>query len=189
MRHTSDDTEFQARLCGGYAQANSGQVTHPPSTQNGAKAGRQLLSLIGSGRGEEGVQEDRHEQQDFEECRPLQLWTNEDTGPSASSPMHLNVVLEDMLEAQGPWDQFEVNEKNFDVKSSFQEDLSQYTTKLQVSKIPSEVRHEAERIAAEIENELKVSGRLADAYECTAAAEGDEESQFSAVSRQIVQMQ
>jgi len=104
----------------------------------------------------------------------------------------MNVVLEDMADTVGPWDQFEVNETVFNVKSNFQMDLSQYTTKLQISKIPSEVKEKAERIAAEIEHEHKASGRLdGDGYSCEVDADGyvDEEMSFAAVRRPVVQLQ
>jgi len=136
--------------------------------------------------------------------RPLQPWQPNDghdscnsraesgdlsTTCSMTSPMNLNVDLEDMLDAPGGhWDQFEVNERRFGVKSSFQDDLSQYTTKLQMSKIPNGVRHEAERIATEIEYEHKETGRPEDAG-TAADPNADEEDQFSAVSRPLVQMQ
>lgn len=168
--------------------------THSAAVMNGAEAGQQLLSLVSTGDGWGG-------KTDLEECRTLQPWqpedncqrdsedpTDESTTCSMSSPMNNHVALEDMPDIAGPWDQFELNEARFGVKTSFNEDLSQYTVDLQLSKIPTAVRHKAERIAAEIENEHKASGRLhGDAYNCTAVVDGqpDEEEQFSAVSHQL----
>lgn len=164
--------------------------THSAS---GAQAGRELLSMIGAGDDHEIGQET---------CRPLQTWCAQETSedhrdyadPSVmcamTSPMHMNSVLEDMSELPGPWDQFEVNETVFNVKSSFKEDLSQYTTELHISKIPTGIKQEAERIASEIENEHKESGRLDDdGYAIDADGSVDEEMKFAAVTRQVIQLQ
>jgi len=193
------DLGFQANIQG------SSDI-HPPANENGSKQGQQILSLLYANDGKDGVANDvYHKQQDVKESRPLQPWqpsdsdkcgnsADESTTCSMSSPMNLNVVLEDMPDTQGPWDQFEVNEKLFCVKTSFHDDLSQYTTKLKMSEIPTSVRNKAERIAAQIESEHKASGNLdGDGYRCEAADDGilDEEAQFSAVHcrKQVVQMQ
>jgi len=127
-----------------------------------------------------------NEQQDVDvACRPLEMWKTEVNSD-------LDVVLEDMLDAQGHWDQFEENEKRFGVKTSFMDDLCQYTTPLHVAEIPTGLREEAERIADEIENERKINKRFdADGCSCMAAvdAQGDEEVLFSAVPREPMQMQ
>jgi hypothetical protein len=78
------------------------------------------------------------------------------------------------------WDQFAANEKLFGVKSTYKEDLSQYTTPLNVKALPAEVRHKAKLIATDIERRGR--GRDMDTgaeYE----EEGDEENLFSAVPR------
>jgi len=177
------------------------------STENGAKAGRQLLSILGTNECEEqGGNYCNDEQKELEKCGALLPWQprpalkgikfgdfslEESNTCSMASPMDLNVSLEDMSDMQGPWDQFEVNEVRFGVKSSFLKDLSQYTTKLDTSKIPTGAKLEADRIASEIENEQKARVRDSDGYNCVAAVDGDidEETKFSAVSHRIVQMQ
>jgi len=175
---------------------------------DGAQAGQRLLSMIGSGDASDagGANDSNNVQQDVPvECRPMQPWlpaanrncdddiADQSTGCSSMlSPVNLNVVLEDMSDLQAPWDQFEVNEKQYGVKTSFNIDLSQYTTKLELSKIPSDVRHEAARIAAEIEQDHKANTYFdGDGNTCTdiADVDNDEEAKFSAVCRQKVQMQ
>lgn len=94
---------------------------------------------------------------------------------SAASP-----ELEETGKKGGKWDQFEVNQQKFGVKTTFLDDLSQYTTPLNVSKVPSRIRRKAERIAAEIEAESNGPGHHTEEenndYGC------DEEAKFSAVS-------
>jgi PAB1-binding protein PBP1 len=186
-------------------------MTHQLGPENAAVAGRQLMSMIGKVEGAsngnheqfscppppwqcnrgtvEGAGNRNHEQHG----RPLQPWRPVDshsssadsTACSETSPMDLNVVLEDMLDSQGPWDQFEANEKRFGVKSSFDRHLSQYTTPLQVANVSEEMRHEANRIATEIEREQKArKQRDADGYFQAANDGTDEEARFSAVSRE-----
>lgn len=58
------------------------------------------------------------------------------------------------------WDQFEVNETLFGVKSTFNEDL--YTTKLERGPQMREVEREALRIAREIEGEETYDLHLAE---------------------------
>merc|ERR1719421_1881641 len=77
--------------------------------------------------------------------RELMMW--EGGGDGAGDDM--NLTLGDSNEHGGAWDQFAVNEKQFGVKSTYREDL--YTTKLDMSKISSQQREAAERIAKEIE--------------------------------------
>lgn len=167
------------------------------AAESGATPGQQLLSMIGATCGAvEGAAKNHDEQQD----RPLQPWQPDVTHPcvesdvsTASSPTELNVVLEDMLDAQAAWDQFDVNESRFGVKTSFDDSLSQYTTVLQVANVPSEIRHKADSIACEIEHEHKANLHLDDdGYRCTAAEndnDEDEEAKFSSVSRHLVEIQ
>jgi len=182
---------------GALTRGPAGYSTHELTVASGATAGQHLLSMIGSNGMVEGASGENHEQQG----RPLQPWLPLDSQPcfepticSESSPMELNVVLEDMLDVQGPWDQFEVNERRFGVKSTFDHKLSQYTTNLQVSKVSAEIKHKADCIASEIESEHQQNWHLDDdGYNCAAATtsidDDDEEAKFSAVSRQLVQMQ
>lgn len=173
----------------------------PVTHAQGAKAGRQLMSLIGASYGNEaGAIDDSIEQQDVKEQRPLQPWqqsghedpADESTTCSMLTPMDMNVVLEDMSESTGHWDQFEVNEKCFGVKTTFQQDLSQYTTRLQIAEVPQQVKEKAHRIAREIEEDHKVNAnRDSDGYNCAVAADGyaDEEAKFSSVCREVIQLQ
>lgn len=82
--------------------------------------------------------------------RPLQRW---DDGNGTM----LNGTLEDqgaLSHARcGTFDQFKVNREQFGVHSTFKEDLSQYTTPLNVSLVPTEVKDWARRIAKEIESQ------------------------------------
>lgn len=91
------------------------------------------------------------------------------------------------------WDQFQINEALFGVRSTFKEDLSQYTTPLNVKAVPEEVKQRAKMIAADIEKNGWGSGATKDgdmggcydeAQEAW-AQEGqlDEEDLFSSVPR------
>lgn len=51
------------------------------------------------------------------------------------------------------WDQFKTNEELFGVASTFQDDLSQYTTPLDIRRVPWEVQRLADAIASEIAND------------------------------------
>lgn len=57
------------------------------------------------------------------------------------------------------WDQFAVNEKKYNLKSDYSEDF--YTTKLDTKGMTKGQIEKAERLAAEIEQEAKTSGRMA----------------------------
>lgn len=104
--------------------------------------------------------------------RDLVPWQGEE-GQQGSSPQ--DGARESGLEESGRegWDQFEANGQKYGVQSTYNEEL--YTTKLDPSKIPKEVRESAERIAREIE-----SGQTAE-IEGNVDGEEDEEGQFSAV--------
>ncbi|EKG08341.1 hypothetical protein TCSYLVIO_000508 [Trypanosoma cruzi] len=60
-----------------------------------------------------------------------------------------NELLDSEQHQTGAWDQFEANEKNFGVKTTYKEEL--YTTRLDHSKITEEQRAHADRVAREIE--------------------------------------
>lgn len=94
------------------------------------------------------------------------------------------VTLEEMSNRTESWDQFEANERMFGVTSTYNEDLSQYSTELKLSKIPAGVKHEADRLALEIQNDNKIAGRSDD--DCRNSDDvstDDEENRFSAVCR------
>lgn len=149
-------------------------------------AGQLLLSLL------------QTEESQDEGGRQLRRWVSSDDSDDAAekpkcrtpstrdaTPMALDVALEDMCDTFENWDQFEVNRKLFGVKTAFKDDLSQYTTPLDLAHIPAGIKQEADRIAAEIEVEHLTNGRLRCEDDRTAHAEdSDEEAKFSAVRRQ-----
>ncbi|CAJ1343059.1 unnamed protein product, partial [Effrenium voratum] len=102
--------------------------------------------------------------------RELVAWTDR----QAAAPAGVNLQLESSRQI-GTWNQFEINETQFGVKSTYSEDL--YTTKLDPSKIPEQRRKDADRIAREIE-----SGQNYSRIEEGVADDVDEEAQFSAVA-------
>ncbi|KAG8380132.1 hypothetical protein BUALT_Bualt07G0161800 [Buddleja alternifolia] len=81
------------------------------------------------------------------------------------------------------WDQFEVNETLFGVKSTFNEEL--YTTKLEKGPKMRELEREALRMAREIEGEETVDLHLAEerGIQIDGVLEMDEETRFSSVYR------
>jgi len=119
-----------------------------------------------------------------QECgneRSLKRW-NDDSGAK------LNGKLEDLCGPSGEsrlcapeWDQFEINRKQFGIESTFKEDLSQYTTPLNLHLIPSEVKNWAKRVAQEIETEPRGSQRWCDMTHND--EEEDEEELWSSVPR------
>ena len=79
----------------------------------------------------------------------------------------------------GDWDQFSANEKKFNVKASFDENL--YTTKLDLSSIDASQRAEAERIAKEIESTSSTNMHVAEERNQAIATDYDEEDLYSGV--------
>eukprot|EP00931_Biecheleriopsis_adriatica_P037961 TRINITY_DN21775_c0_g1_i1.p1 TRINITY_DN21775_c0_g1~~TRINITY_DN21775_c0_g1_i1.p1 ORF type:complete len:469 (+),score=94.51 TRINITY_DN21775_c0_g1_i1:96-1502(+) len=82
----------------------------------------------------------------------------------------------------GAWDQFKANEELFGYVSTFKEDLSQYSTAIDISKVPDHARQRADRLAREIE--LRQCGR-GDVDGIVSRHEDDEEKLFSSVSRAL----
>lgn len=151
-------------------------------TADGTTAGQQLLSLLQPA--------DTDAERQLKPWEEIECEEKEDKRVieelSDLSPMKHDVLLEDMPDACEAWDQFEVNRTRFGVKSTFKEDLSQYTTALNMTQVSVEVKKEAERIAAEIEEEHEMSGCLDGDGKRRATAcddEDDEETRFSAVTR------
>jgi hypothetical protein len=102
-------------------------------------------------------------------------------------PRIAEATLEEMSRSGSAdsWDQFEANERMYGVTTTFNEDLSQYSTPLKLSKIPARVQDEADRIASEIQEEHKLAGRSHDDYRnCEDESTDDEENRFSAVCRE-----
>lgn len=81
----------------------------------------------------------------------------------------------------GGWDQFKANRDLFGVRSTFKDDLSQYTTTLRISKVPLQTRRIAERVAAEIERS-QLSSKDQDSN-LDHGHDYEEEAMFSAVPR------
>ncbi|KAL7534411.1 hypothetical protein ACHAXR_005859 [Thalassiosira sp. AJA248-18] len=79
----------------------------------------------------------------------------------------------------GDWDQFSANEKKFNVKASFDENL--YTTKLDVTNIDRQKRAEAERIAKEIEGTVSSNIHVAEERGQKIMTDYDEEDLYSGV--------
>lgn len=104
------------------------------------------------------------------------------------TPMSLNADLEDMSDASGPWDQFEVNKNRFGVLSTFCEDLSQYTTQLKLLEVPLDIQQKAAEIAEEIEKDHN-KGRDSDGHRIGLEDDDDEESKFASVTREERQFQ
>jgi hypothetical protein len=76
------------------------------------------------------------------------------------------------------WDQFQANETLFGVESTYKFDLSQYSTPLDVSKVPARTRQKAERLAREIEE-----GRKGVDHHDGSDCDEDEEALWSSVPR------
>ena len=79
----------------------------------------------------------------------------------------------------GDWDQFSANEKRFNVKASFDENL--YTTSLDYTTLDSSKLAEAERIASEIENTTSTNIHIMEERNQKISADYDEEDLYSGV--------
>eukprot|EP00439_Symbiodinium_sp_Y106_P074315 s905_g14.t1 len=100
---------------------------------------------------------------------------------SAARHQPIRIVPEKELggtqKSESHWDQFKANAELFGYVSTFKEDLSQYSTIIDVAKVPAHARKKAERLAREIEVRHSIRGSADEE-----AAGRDEESLFSAVS-------
>eukprot|EP00930_Biecheleria_cincta_P073489 TRINITY_DN60779_c0_g1_i1.p1 TRINITY_DN60779_c0_g1~~TRINITY_DN60779_c0_g1_i1.p1 ORF type:complete len:239 (-),score=39.13 TRINITY_DN60779_c0_g1_i1:444-1160(-) len=113
--------------------------------------------------------------------RELQRWE-----PPSISQAELQGTVEELVPSQSKhsgdrvWDQFAANELLFGVKSTYQEDMSQYTTPLNIAQIPDSIKKQASKIAREIEKRPAAGTRgETDLWE-----DDDEENKFSAVCAQ-----
>ncbi|OLP80993.1 Polyadenylate-binding protein-interacting protein 4 [Symbiodinium microadriaticum] len=103
--------------------------------------------------------------------RELQRW---------AAPSNCDGALEELApthNSDSHWDQFKANAELFGYVSTFKEDLSQYSTIIDVAKVPAHARKKAERLAREIEVRHSIRGSADEE-----AAGRDEETQFSAVT-------
>ncbi|KAL8466283.1 hypothetical protein ACS0TY_035412 [Phlomoides rotata] len=114
--------------------------------------------------------------------RELERWVPDENDLGCRCPELENIF--DVPWNRG-WDQFEVNETLFGVKSTFDEDL--YTTKLERGPQMREKEREALRIAREIEGEETYDLHLAEerGIQLEGNVEMDEETRFSSVCRGI----
>jgi hypothetical protein len=126
--------------------------------------------------------------QDSLKERELQRWMPDEVTDTLEE---LSTDPQARMKGSGQWDQFEANAELFGMESTFKEDLSQYTTQLDLTKVPLSVQRKAERLAAEIErkggsanrdfdngNELDDDGDVE-----------DEEERWSAVPRATVKQE
>ena len=106
--------------------------------------------------------------------RELQRWQ----APS-SSPAELELLYSKPDKSRDRvWDQFAANEVLFGVKSTYKEDMSQYTTPLDIGRIPDSIKKQANKIAREIEQRPAVGAWC----EPDLWGGDDEEQKFPAVS-------
>jgi len=119
--------------------------------------------------------------------RELQQWQSPSEGDSGHTDL-FEETLEDQASTLamdrhtgGRWNQFEANEAMFGVKSTFKDDLSQYTTPLDISKVSLAIRQKADRVAKEIE-----TGMTGAHHHDGVGSDGDddEEGLWSSVPRQ-----
>jgi len=103
--------------------------------------------------------------------RELEMWMPEDDGGCA--------IEDDDLTSNNGWsanDMFAKNEERFGLKTSYDPQMSAYTTTLNKDRIDSEAESRAARIAASIESEARSRNNAE-------LENGDEEEAFSAVVR------
>jgi PAB1-binding protein PBP1 len=79
----------------------------------------------------------------------------------------------------GQWDQFKANEKLFDVRATFDENL--YTTELDHSQVDARKRLEAQRLAKEIEGTASSNIHIAEERGQVVQGDYDEEDRYSGV--------
>lgn len=114
-----------------------------------------------------------------EKGRELTPWL-----PSPELGQVLDESLDDMAKRKSvQGDQFLVNKELFGVVSTYKEDLSQYTTPLDISAVPIAIREKAGRLAREIERDGKRSSH--DPEIADIDNDADEEALWSAVKRDL----
>jgi hypothetical protein len=101
---------------------------------------------------------------------------NNSMKPSSAPSTGMGGALDGSI---GDWDQFSANERKFNVKASFDENL--YTTKLDVSNIDMAKIAEAERIAREIEGTASSNIHIAEERNQAIQTDFDEEDLYSGV--------
>lgn len=122
--------------------------------------------------------------------RQLERWQAVETSDASLDDYgSLEDMPSDNKKKGNAFNQFKVNAECFGVVSTFKADLSQYSTPLNPSRVPIEVRKRAERIARDIE---KTGGSLRAGADMDGVgsdgegeqeADGDEEALFSSVPR------
>mmetsp|Transcript_18156 Transcript_18156/g.31865 ORF Transcript_18156/g.31865 Transcript_18156/m.31865 type:complete len:445 (+) Transcript_18156:79-1413(+) len=81
---------------------------------------------------------------------------------------------------EGEWNQFRANQQLFGYVSTYKEDLSQYSTSIDLSKVPQHLRRKADKLAREIEIAGACGSGIGNDARC---GEEDEEALFSSVPR------
>ena len=99
--------------------------------------------------------------------------------PSSSNCSALGGLESGSKGGIGSWDQFAANEKKFNVRANYDENM--YTTKLDVDNIDSEKRRKAERIAREIEGTVSANIHVAEERNQQIQTDCDEEDLYSGV--------
>jgi PAB1-binding protein PBP1 len=102
----------------------------------------------------------------------------------ASANNHVNTTSSGLSGTIGDWDQFSANEKRFNVKASYDENL--YTTALDYGNLDSEKLAEAERIAHEIENTVSTNIHVMEERGQKISNDYDEEDLYSGVLKKKV---
>jgi hypothetical protein len=115
----------------------------------------------------------KHGDMSFLQGRELQSVSNTWLEPGTETSLESN---------SGHWDQFEVNQRLFNVRSSFDENL--YTKKLDVNAITPEQRARAERLAREIESQTSGNVHLQEERGQQMQQDYDEEALYSGVIRE-----
>lgn len=102
--------------------------------------------------------------------------------PTTSTRTSSEGVVTSLSGSIGGWDQFQANERLFNVKATFDE--NQYTTALDKSDIPSHLQHKAERMAREIEGQTSDNVHIMEERgQCPVSDDLDEEDKYSGVLR------
>jgi len=101
--------------------------------------------------------------------------------PWKSESPEESVGLEELSTAdEGEWNQFRANQQLFGYVSTYKADLSQYSTSIDLSKVPQHLRRKADKVAKEIESGGACGSSVGNDAKC---GEEDEEALFSSVPR------
>ncbi|CAB9515436.1 binding protein [Seminavis robusta] len=111
---------------------------------------------------------------------------SKDKGPRGRKPFNATAATGSagggLAGSIGGWDQFEANEKLFNVNATFDENL--YTTELDKTQIDNRKIAEAERLAREIENTTSSNMHVAEERGHVVQVDFDEEDRYSGVLKE-----